>query len=129
MWLGLASLILRQDGHAMIEPPCHDEEQLLLGFDTRSKTVIVAGYLLIPIVSFAIAPDISWSAFTSQIATSIAINWFFYTVAVILYRVLILIVKDGPYLSMIWFIKLIADPLTDIQAYYRSVLSPLKRQV
>ncbi|MEQ8661281.1 MAG: aminotransferase class III-fold pyridoxal phosphate-dependent enzyme, partial [Gammaproteobacteria bacterium] len=51
MWVGLGSLLLRQAGHALIEPPCHDKEQLLLGFDTRSKTVIVAGFLLIPLVN------------------------------------------------------------------------------
>src|SRR5262245_22214251 len=50
MCLGLSALFLRQAGHALIEPPCHDKEQLLLGFDTRSKTWIVAGCALIACV-------------------------------------------------------------------------------
>src|SRR6516164_4545175 len=36
MTLGLAALFVRQFGHAVIEPPCHDKEMKLLGFTTRS---------------------------------------------------------------------------------------------
>ena len=36
----LAALLIRQAGHALIEPPCHDKEALLLGFNTRNKTLI-----------------------------------------------------------------------------------------
>jgi len=128
MWIGLASLILRQAGHALIEPPCHDEEQLLLGFDTRSKTIIVIGFLMIPAVNLLLATELTWAAFSSHIATNIAMHWFYYTAAVVLYRVFLLIFKHGIYLSMIWFIKLITDPLTDIRAYYRSVFNPVKRR-
>ena len=31
MWAGLAALLLRQIGHAVLEPPCHDKEAVLLG--------------------------------------------------------------------------------------------------
>ena len=51
MVLGLFSLFLRQSGHAIFEPPCHDEEELLLGFNTRSKCFVVAGYTLAPVVT------------------------------------------------------------------------------
>ena len=38
MWAGLGALFLRQIGHAILEPPCHDKEATLLGFNTRNKT-------------------------------------------------------------------------------------------
>src|SRR5262249_20190430 len=47
MCWGLASLFVRQFGHAILEPPCHDQEKLLLGYTTRDKTLIVLGYALI----------------------------------------------------------------------------------
>ena len=50
MFLGMAALFVRQFGHAILEPPCHDKEKALLGFNTRNKSIIVGGYLLIPIV-------------------------------------------------------------------------------
>src|SRR5262249_48148398 len=32
MWAALAALFLRQIGHAVLEPPCHDKEETLLGY-------------------------------------------------------------------------------------------------
>ncbi|MEQ8493586.1 MAG: aminotransferase class III-fold pyridoxal phosphate-dependent enzyme, partial [Gammaproteobacteria bacterium] len=125
MWLGLGSLLLRQGGHALIEPPCHDKEQLLLGFDTRSKTVIVAGFLLIPLVNCLLAENLDWALFRDELSATIAAQWFYYTAAVIIGRVLVLTRKHGLYNSMVWFVKLVTDPVTDIKAYYRSVLKPV----
>src|SRR6266481_7364388 len=60
MCLGLSALFVRQFGHAVLEPPCHDKEELLQGLNTRSKTLVVAGYLLIPIIHLAIAGSLSF---------------------------------------------------------------------
>ena len=40
-------------------------------------------------------------------------------------RKLYLIRKHNLYNSMVWFVKLVTDPVTDIKAYYRSVLNPV----
>src|ERR1700689_4134218 len=53
IFLSMAALFVRQFGHAILEPPCHDKEKALLGFNTRNKTIIVAGYFLIPIAQVA----------------------------------------------------------------------------
>jgi len=50
MGLGLAALFVSQFGHAIVEPPCHDKEKLLLGFNTRNKTFIVLGHVLIQLI-------------------------------------------------------------------------------
>jgi hypothetical protein len=50
MCLGLAALFVRRFGHAILEPPCHDKEKLLLEYNTRNKTLIVLGYILIALV-------------------------------------------------------------------------------
>src|SRR5262249_30291404 len=50
MCLGLGALFVRQFGHAVIEPPCHDKEELLLGFTTRSKSIVVAAFLGLPLL-------------------------------------------------------------------------------
>lgn len=51
MWVGLAAPFLRQIGHAILEPPCHDKEATLLGYNTRNRTMILGTYLLIPVVN------------------------------------------------------------------------------
>ncbi len=117
MCLGLAALFVRQFGHAILEPACHDKEKLLLGYNTRNKTLIVFGYLLIPVIHVAQTGDWTVDGFTSTIA-AVALSWFFWTLAVVLGRVLYLVWKHDFRISMIWFVKLITDPLTDIVAYF-----------
>ena len=117
MCLGLASLFVRQFGHAVLEPPCHDKEETLLGFNTRNKTLIVLGYLLIPAVAIARADVWSWAAFTVGL-TLVAQQWFAWTVAVVGGRVAYLIWKFDFRTSMIWYVKLVTDPITDIIAYF-----------
>jgi glutamate-1-semialdehyde 2,1-aminomutase len=75
MWAGLAALFLRQTGHAILEPPCHDREALLLGFNTRNKTLILGAYLAIPAFHLLRAPAWSTAALAPLMAT-IARQWF-----------------------------------------------------
>jgi glutamate-1-semialdehyde 2,1-aminomutase len=117
MCLGLAALFVRQFGHAILEPPCHDKEKLLLGYNTRNKTLIVLGYLLILLMPLTEAEALNWESFSSMIGP-IALSWFLWTVLVVLGRVVYLVWKHDLRISMIWFIKLITDPVTDIFAYF-----------
>jgi glutamate-1-semialdehyde 2,1-aminomutase len=118
--LGLSALFVRQFGHAVLEPPCHDKEELLLGLNTRSKTLVVAGYLLIPIIRLAIAGSLSFGTFRSMLPT-IALQWFLLTFAVVLGHVAYLVRKHNFRSSVIWLVKLVTDPITDILAYHSSV--------
>lgn len=117
MWLGLAALFIRQLGHAVIEPPCHDKEQLLLGFDTRAKTKVVGIYLLIPLVNMLHIGHLDRHMLPA-LATSVAQQWFAFTALVVFGHVGRLVLRHGARNALVWFIKLITDPLTDIFAYY-----------
>jgi glutamate-1-semialdehyde 2,1-aminomutase len=117
MCLGLASLLVRQFGHAVLEPACHEEEALLLGYTTRDKSLIVAGYLLIPLIDMLQGGVWTFGAFTTLLS-EIARHWFQWTVFVVLLRVAYLAWKHDFRISMIWFVKLVTDPFTDIIAYF-----------
>jgi glutamate-1-semialdehyde 2,1-aminomutase len=122
MALGMAALFVRQIGHAILEPPSHDKEKLLLGFNTRNKTLIVGGYILIPLVQAGKLlrnGSLSLEAFALTMPT-VAEQWFLLTLAAVFGRVLYLIWAHDFRSSMLWFIKLITDPFTDIIAYYSS---------
>lgn len=116
MFVGLAALFVRQFGHAVLEPPCHDKEALLLGFNTRHKTLIVLGYLLLPILHMVQASSLTVEVLTSMTA-AVAQLWFLWTVVVVVGRVVYLVWKHNVRMAMIWFVKLVTDPLTDITAY------------
>jgi glutamate-1-semialdehyde 2,1-aminomutase len=116
MWAGLAALFLRQLGHAILEPPCHDKEATLLGYNTRNKTLILGTYLVIPVI------NVLWSgAWTAEalrpLAATVAYEWFAWTAAVVAGRVAYLVWALGPRLALVWFVKLATDPLTDVIAY------------
>jgi glutamate-1-semialdehyde 2,1-aminomutase len=118
MWAGLAALALRQGGHAILEPPCHDKEALLLGYNTRNKSLVLGAYLLIPIVHLVARAD-SWMTGGSfgPVAAVVARDWFLWTLAVVGGRVAYLVWTHGPRLALVWLVKLVTDPITDIAAY------------
>ena len=116
MFVGLTSLLVRQFGHAVLEPACHEEEATLLGFNTPSKTLIVLGYLMIPVALLWQAGAWSWSGFWS-LADPIALQWWRFTLAVVLGRVVYLAWKHDVGAATVWFVKLVTDPFTDLLTY------------
>ncbi|HBR50569.1 MAG TPA: hypothetical protein DEA71_10835, partial [Nitrospira sp.] len=112
----LAALFVRQFGHALVEPPCHDKEELLLGFNTPNKTMIVSAYCLIPLANMLAAGSWTVAAFLERWPV-IAQQWWGLTLVVVLGRVAYLAWLHDFRTSMIWFVKLITDPFTDIKAY------------
>jgi glutamate-1-semialdehyde 2,1-aminomutase len=124
MCIGLAALFVRQFGHAILEPPSHDKEQALLGFNTRDKSLLVVGYFLLPVLHLIKAGSMSSSTLASIVAP-VAHEWFYLTTAVVLGHITYLIWKFDFRTSMIWFVKLITDPFTDLAAYYNCMFRML----
>jgi glutamate-1-semialdehyde 2,1-aminomutase len=117
MCLGLAALFVRQFGHAVLEPDAHEKEMSLLGYTTHNKTLIVLGYTLIPVATLIQAGSISIATFMQNLPT-IAQHWWYWTQFVIAARIAYLIWKFSFRTSMIWYVKLVTDPITDIVAYF-----------
>jgi len=128
IYLGLMSLVLRQAGHYIFEPPCHEKEQAMLGFDTRKKVKIVITYFIIPTVFLlCLSNSNQFSEIVSQYDVTVADLWLVATLCVVFGRVLYLWHAMGFVISMHWFVKFVTDPWTDIPAYWRSsyqILSP-----
>lgn len=116
MWLGVPALLARQFGHAVLEPDSHEAEKLLLGYNTRSKSVILVTYVLIPLAMLLRAGDWSYAAAAAQL-TPTAQLWFSMTMAVVFGRVAVLTATHGINLALVWLVKLVTDPLTDLLAY------------
>jgi len=117
MCLGLGALFLRQFGHAVLEPDAHEREMTLLGYTTRNKTMIVLGYVAIPFAHLIEAHAFSVGAFMNRLP-AIAEHWWYWTLFVIGCRIAYLIWTFSFRTSMIWYVKLVTDPLTDVIAYF-----------
>ena len=125
MCLGLAALFVRQFGHAVLEPPCHDKEEHLLGFTTRRKTFVVGAYLLIPILHVIRAGSPSAET-AASILGAVAQQWFVLTLMVVIGHTVYLVWEHSVRLAMVWFVKLVTDPFTDIVAYAPPYLNACK---
>jgi hypothetical protein len=97
-----------------VTPLCHDEEALLLGFNTSSKTAILGAYLLIPVLHL-MARSWTGEGFGSLMA-AVAREWFLWTLLVVGGRAVYLVWVHGVRLALVWFVKLATDPVTDIIA-------------
>jgi glutamate-1-semialdehyde 2,1-aminomutase len=116
MWAGMAALFVRQFGHAILEPPCHDKEATLLGYNTRNKSMILGSFLLLPFATVAYAG--AWSLDgVRAVAPLVGYEWFGVMAAVVGGRVAYLVWKHGLRLALVWFVKLVTDPITDLIAY------------
>ena len=78
MWVGVPALLVRQFGHAILEPACHEAEKLLLGYDTRTKTAILFSYLAVPFADTVLNHAWGWQAFLA-VAPLVALHWFWFT--------------------------------------------------
>ncbi|HVQ16001.1 MAG TPA: hypothetical protein VMS40_20515, partial [Vicinamibacterales bacterium] len=87
------------------------------GYTTHNKTLIVLGYTLIPLAALIQAGSISVAALMQNLP-GIAQYWWYWTQFVIVARIAYLIWKFDFRASMVWYIKLVTDPLTDIVAYF-----------
>ena len=116
MWLGVPALLVRQFGHAVLEPACHDAEALLLGYNTRNKTMILFSYLLVPFADLVAKGAWDWEQFLA-IAPLIARQWYWFTLAVVFGRVAFLTWRHDFRTALIWFVKLVTDPFTDLMSY------------
>jgi glutamate-1-semialdehyde 2,1-aminomutase len=116
MWAGMAALFVRQFGHAILEPPCHDKEATLLGYNTRNKSMILGSFLLLPFATVAYAGAFSLDG-VRAVAPLVGYQWFAVMAAVVGGRVAYLVWKHGLRLALVWFVKLVTDPITDLIAY------------
>ena len=82
----------------------------------RSKSLILGAYLAIPVFHLLRAP--AWTvAALSPVMATVAWQWFLWTGAVVGGRVLYLMWAQNVWLALVWVVKLVTDPLTDIAAY------------
>jgi glutamate-1-semialdehyde 2,1-aminomutase len=118
--VGVFALLLRQFGHAILEPPCHDKEKALLGYNTRNKSLILAAYILIPVLHLISVGSVNMDTIRTMFPAA-AREWFALTLVVVFGRVAFLSWKHDLRSALIWFVKLLTDPITDVLAYYTSV--------
>jgi len=78
--------------------------------------MILAVYLMVPVAHLVQADSWTGAAFGSMAAAA-AREWLVWTLVVVGGRVAYLVWAHNLRLAMVWFVKLLADPITDVAAY------------
>jgi glutamate-1-semialdehyde 2,1-aminomutase len=82
--------------------------------------LILLSYVVIPITYLIGAGSMNLETIRMMLP-AFARTWFVLTMLVVGGRVVYLAFKHNVRSALIWFVKLITDPITDIIAYYSSV--------
>jgi hypothetical protein len=135
------SMTTRQSGHFFFEPKGYDEvnqathehkEDIKVGYNLRRKVVLMAIWVLIPVVLWLapslgglIAPALDFKAYLHDLG----IAWLCLGVAGLLFRVGQLAVQKDLMTGLVWAFKIITDPFHDAMLYSRSPLHLLRGEL
>ena len=107
VYISLVAFVVRQAGHYFFEPP--NDEKKLLGFTTESKCTIVSSYVV--------------GAFCCYVIDENYAKMIFMITAYFVFDHITKIIDiHGVESAVLWFVKLITDPITDVITYRNSFI-------
>ena len=134
----LVAMPSRQAGHFFFEPRGYDEanhathehkERIKVGYNLRRKVVLMAAWLLSPLVLLA-SPTLGgwlpagegWYGLANQIAAI----WLGVSVGALAFRTVHLFFLYDVQTGLVWCTKILTDPFHDAALYHKAPLSVLR---
>jgi hypothetical protein len=130
----LVAMPSRQIGHFFFEPRGYDEENqasheykesIKVGYNLRRKVVLMSIWILSPLLLFrdptmlgTLQPRTDWFGFVHNMS----LVWLTIGTGAVVFRTLQLFILRDVQSGLVWFTKILTDPLHDVQLYYRSPL-------
>ncbi len=137
----LVAMTTRQAGHFFFEPKGYDEpnqatheykEEIKVGYNLQRKVVLMAIWLLSPLVLLVdptlfgiFAPYTS----TAEFVRNIAQIWLVLGLAGLLFRTVQLFFIKDVQTGLVWMTKILTDPFHDIKLYYKSPVYLLRGEL
>jgi hypothetical protein len=135
------SMTSRQAGHFFFEPRGYDQvnqatdehkEAIKVGYNIRRKVVLMAVWVLIPLVLWLepsmfgqIEPAASFAGYVHDVG----IAWLALGVGGLLFRVLQLWVQIDLATGLVWMTKILTDPFHDIMLYHKAPIYLLRGEL
>jgi len=132
------SMTTRQAGHFFFEPRGYDhvnqatdehKEAIKVGYNIRRKIVLLAVWVLIPLLLWAAPSLFGWIEPATDVPGflhDVGIAWLALGVAGLLFRVGQLWATQGPVQALAWMTKILTDPFHDIWLYHKAPLHLLR---
>jgi hypothetical protein len=130
------SMTSRQAGHFFFEPRGYDEvnqatdefkEAVKIGYNIRRKIVLMAAWLLLPLVLWATTAGNG--APIGEFLHTLGMWWLALAVAGLLFRVGQLWVTQNLLTGLTWALKILTDPFHDVALYYKAPLYLLRGEL
>ncbi|MFG6489941.1 hypothetical protein ACG04R_24910 [Roseateles sp. BYS78W] len=140
-WLGwCVGMVTRQSGHIFFEPRGYDhvngasdahKEAIKAGFNMRRKAVLIGVWLAVPALlalSRGLFGLIEPAVGTSGYLHDVGWAWLMLGASGLVLRGLQLAVLRSPSWGLAWVVKILTDPLHNVDIYWRSPLALLRGQ-
>lgn len=137
----IIAMWMRQIGHFFFEPKDFDtvnnlshesKESIKIGFNLRRKVILLTLWALIPVLllispSFygLVSPGESWQVYIQNVGGL----WLTLAIGAVLFRTLQLAVQQDPKTGLVWFTKILTDPLHDVKMYHKAPLALLRGEM
>lgn len=134
----IIAMWMRQIGHFFFEPKDFDtvnnlshesKESIKIGFNLRRKIVLLTLWALIPVLLLVspsfygmVSPGDSWQAYMQNVGGL----WLVLAIGAVLFRTLQLAVQQDPRTGLVWFTKILTDPLHDVKMYHKAPLALMR---
>jgi hypothetical protein len=131
----------RQAGHFFFEPRDYDlvnrathafKEEIKVGYNLRRKVVLMALWLLSPLVLLfdpALHGPSAASPPLEVLPTRLGLLWLAVGIGGLLFRTVHLFFLRDVQTGLVWLTKILTDPFHDIRLYYRSPLHLLRGEL
>ncbi len=135
------SMVTRQSGHFFFEPRGFDhvnqvtdeyKEDVKVGYNMHRKTVLLAVWLLIPLVLWfapslfgLIEPAEGFMGFLHDVGTA----WLALAIVGLAFRIAQLWRQDRARTGFVWLAKILTDPFHDIALYHKAPLHLLRGEL
>jgi hypothetical protein len=128
----LVSMLSRQSGHFFFEPRGYDEinhatqeykERIKVGYNLHRKRILIAIWALSPLLLLIDPSLLGWvkpATNTGEIIRQVGYIWFAVGAGGFLFRIVQLVIQQGPMTAAVWAVKIVTDPFHDIALYYKS---------
>jgi hypothetical protein len=130
----LVAMTTRQAGHFLFEPKGYDhvnqvtheyKEQVKVGYNLRRKVVLLSIWIASPLL-LALDPSLFGllepHGSTAQLFESVGWIWLAVGLGGLLFRTLHLFYLEDVRTGLVWFTKILTDPIHDIKLYHKAPL-------
>ena len=135
----MVAMTSRQLGHFYFEPKGYDtvneatheyKEEIKVGYNLKRKVVLLSIWALSPVVLYfeptlfgLLRPRANFAGFLRQVGQV----WFVIGVGGLIFRTVQLFFIRSVQTGLVWFTKIITDPIHDIQLYHKAPLQLLRQ--